>query len=266
VLDRANFNQMLNEYHITMSGLVNQDSAVQLGNLLGPSAMIFIRVGDYHYSESASHHTEDVLKIVKWVPKKVGTKEVYTRDGKGLVTVSFTITDLRTGRILISPSITQAATTRTSVDNLPPAPEIDGESLLTQARGLVTRAFIEMITPHSVDVELILLSDSDIPELSRGIDYAKNGSWNYALSNFKDAVTKRQGSENIDKAYFDLGVAYEYSNDFKNALEMLNKAYSFKPDDTYAAEISNCKSREAKYKELQEQLQTQDSNSPALQQ
>lgn len=255
VLDRAHLDQMMQEYHLTMSGLVNQDSATQLGNLIGASALIFGRVEEYHYAENTSHHTENVYDIVKWVPKKVGTKEVYTRNGKGTVEVSFTITDLTTGRILISPSITQSASTQTSVDNQPPAPEINQEDLLATARRQVISRFMDMITPHSVSAQVVLLNDSDIPELDRGIDYAKNGSMNYAIENFISAVKNHQGNKNIDKAYFDLGVAYEYANNFKDGLEMLNKAYSIKPDPRYANEISHCKSMEANYTKLQEQLQ-----------
>ena len=249
VLDRANLNQVLQEYHLTLSGLVDQQSAAKLGQLIGAAALVFARVADYKYNES-------IYRGDPWKDKKGNTHQTIQRTGVGTVTVDFKITDLTTGRILISPNITQEATAYTSADNQYP-PDIDRESLLAAARTKVISRFMAMIAPHWVDVRVALLSDSDIPELSRGIDYAKQGAWDQAIANFSNGIKNHQGNENLHKAYFDLGVAYEYTNDFKDALEMLNKAYSFKPDDLYANEIRNCKSREAEYNRLQQQLQNE---------
>ena len=249
VLDRANLNQVLQEHHLTLSGLVDQQSAAKLGQLIGAAALVFARVADYKYNES-------IYRGDPWKDKKGNTHQTIQRTGVGTVTVNFKITDLATGRILISPNITQEATAYTSADNQYP-PDIDRERLLARARTTVISRFMAMIAPHWVNVRVALLSDSDIPELSRGIDYAKQGAWDQAIANFSNEIKNHQYNENLHKAYFDLGVAYEYTNQFKDALEMLNRAYSFKPDDLYANEIRNCKLREAEYIRLQQQLKNE---------
>ncbi len=45
----------------------------------------------------------------------------------------------------------------------------------------------------------------------------------------------------LHKAYFNLGVAFEYNHDFEKALTSLRLADELAPQEGYAAEIDHCK-------------------------
>src|SRR5260370_39198305 len=73
--------------------------------------------------------------------------------------------------------------------------------------------------------------DSDIPQLEGGIGWAGRGGWKKAQDAFNDAVQSAEKNvklkaPQVAKAYWNLGLAYEYAGDYDKATNMINKAYS----------------------------------------
>ncbi len=246
VLDRTNLDKILREHNLSASGLVDEKTAAEFGQLIGAAAMVFGRVADYKYDEK-------VTKGDPWTDKGGKYHQYYYRKGESKVTVNFKIIDLTTGKLLVSKSITQGGVIETSADNQQPE-AIDRDNLLAFARKLVVKDFMKKIAPYQEIVRMYLKSDSDLPELEKGISFAKAGQWDRAIENFKLATEKYPGNENLHKAYYDLGVAYMYNQMFKESIDALNKAYELKADEDYLTEIQNCKNMESEYKKLQEQL------------
>jgi len=246
VLDRANLDKILREHNLSASGLVDEKTAAEFGQLIGAAAMVFGRVADYKYDEKLE-------KGEPWTDKKGGRHQTFTRYGSSKVTVNFKITDLTTGKLLVSKSITHGGEAKTYADNQQPD-AIDRDNLFAFARKAVIQDFMKKVAPYTEYVKMYLKSDSDIPELEKGISLAKAGQWDRAIENFKSATEKYPGNENLHKAYYDLGVAYMYNQMFKESIDALNKAYELKADEDYLTEIQNCKNMESEYKKLQEQL------------
>ena len=246
VLDRSNLDKIIREYSLSMSELIDEKTALQLGNLLGTAALIFARVADHRYGEQ-------VLEGEPYKDKEGRTHVRYTREGKARVTINFRITDLTTGRFVFSRDITHTALGQTSAVDGRPA-RIDDEDLLKSARRSVVQQFVRRISPYWEHVNVRLLTDSELPELESGISFAKIREWDKAIEVFKSAGEKYVGHESRHKAFYNLGVAYEYSTRFEEAVAALQRAHELDPDDDYLAEIESCRRREREYKKLQEQL------------
>jgi tetratricopeptide (TPR) repeat protein len=57
----------------------------------------------------------------------------------------------------------------------------------------------------------------------------------------------------IAKAYFNMGLAYQYSDQHDKALEAFNKSYTIDPSSDCAKEIANCKRLRYEKRKLDEQ-------------
>lgn len=245
VIDRQNLDKILREHNLNMSALTNDKEAAQMGEMLGSSALIFGRVSDYSYKE-------EVTKGDPYKDNKGNTHQYYYRNGLAHVRVNFKITDLTTGKILISKDIEASTTANTSADNQQPS-NIDQEPMFSLARNIIIGDFMKKIAPYTERIKTSLYKDGDMPELEQGINMTLVDNWQETVSLFKTAVEKYKGTENAYKAYFNLGWAYEYTQAFPEAKENLNKAYSLKNDSDIANEIANCKRLEVEYKKLLEQ-------------
>ena len=112
----------------------------------------------------------------------------------------------------------------------------------------IIRRFIGEISPHELWVEVRLFKDSDMPELEQGIGSARIGKWKEAIGLFLSAIEKHPGHENLHKAYYNAGVAYEYDHQYSFALEHLEKAFQIKGNDEYLFELHRCRRYQQEYR------------------
>ncbi|MEX2116491.1 MAG: tetratricopeptide repeat protein [Bacteroidota bacterium] len=87
-----------------------------------------------------------------------------------------------------------------------------------------------------------------MPELRQGILQAKTGRWKESLAIFLDAIDRYRGYENLHKAYFDAGVAYEYTHQYSLAREFMERALDLSPERDYEDELRRCIRYEQEWK------------------
>lgn len=124
---------------------------------------------------------------------------------------------------------------------------ITGDPYSSLREDLVAR-FIAEISPRELEVEVTLFEDSDMPELERGILQAKAGRWKESLAIFLDAVDHYRGYEDVHKAYFNAGVAYEYTHQYSLAREFMERALTLSPESEYEEELRRCIRYEQEWK------------------
>jgi len=122
----------------------------------------------------------------------------------------------------------------------------------------VVDRFMKSIVPHQEFMYANFQKDSDIPQLEGGIGWAERGEWKKAQDAFNDAVQSAEKnvklkSPQVAKAYWNLGLAYEYAGDYDKANNMINKAYSLSNDRDMLGEVDNIKRLQADAKRLAEQ-------------
>ena len=109
--------------------------------------------------------------------------------------------------------------------------------------------FMKMIAPYTVYIQ-VKFEKSKLPESEAGVNFAKQGLWNDAVEQFKLAKNKNPTET---ATWYNLGLAYEYSFMFRQAMDALKEANKIKPSEKYITEISNVKHLQAERKKLEQQ-------------
>ncbi len=242
VLDRQHLGQILDEHDLTYAGLVDNNTAVEMGKLIGSAALVFGRVGKHHYDEQLTHSD--------YRDKEGRSHRSYKREGIAQVELSLQVTDLRTGAIIAVRKISESAKEREmNTDEYPP--KIDSSLLLKRARSQALEAFMHDIAPYQVRERVTLLTDDEVPELKEGVAMVKIGNWNDGIECFQRATKSAPANS---KCFYNLGVAYEYTFQFDKAIENLKKAYQMENKSQYMKELGRCKRLQTEHEQLQKQL------------
>lgn len=242
VLDRQHLEKIFEELKLTFTGVIDENTAVELGKLLGSSAFVFGRVSNHSYSENTTYDD--------WKDKKGNSHRSYERKGIANVSVSLQVTDLTTGKIVAIKKIDESSSDeKRETDKTPEG--IDSNGLLRNARGKVIGIFMKSIAPYTVYESVKLLTDKKLPDLQAGINMAKIGDWDKAVEIFQKATND---FPEMSITHYNLGVAYEYTWNFDKAEIELKKAYELEAKKQYMDELTRCRRLALERKKLEEQL------------
>ena len=248
VLDRQHMNSIMRELSLSASDLADPSKAAKLGKVMTAGALIYGDV-DEQYREVPS---EDRIK------NKDGTITViYKLRGETRTRATFKIVDVATGRLMIAKTYEERRDDTNSGYNKRPEP-IDRDALERSARRGVLERFMRAIVPHQEYVTASFQKDSDIPQLEGGIGWAERGDWKKAQATFSQAIADGQKnpkikSEQLAKAYWNLGLAYEYAGDYDGATATVQKAYELSNDKDMLRELDNIRRLQDEAKRVSEQ-------------
>ncbi len=107
-------------------------------------------------------------------------------------------------------------------------------------RERLARIFATSLHLHPETRFVGLLEEKEIPELKDGIEFVRRRNWTAAIAKFQAGAENHPNSKSLHKAYFNLGVAFEYNHEFDRALTSLRLADELAPQEKYAAEIDHC--------------------------
>ncbi len=244
VLDFNNLNAILREHNLSLNAVTEGTSVREATEVLGATALIS---GDIITDDYA----EDVKKGKKYTDDKGKSHVIMTLVGKGTISVNFQITDLTTGKIIYLKNIKKTREKgESAADRKPKFDDDEINSLMASVRADVVNSFIDKIIPHQYKVSVEMLEDDELPQMKRGIDYASMGEWGFAADIFKQEAEKPVKAEAKSKAYYNLGVCYQYSLRFDDAVRAYDKALSLYPDELYSNSIRKCRQMEEDYKKL----------------
>ncbi len=243
IVDRANVDRIMKEHKLNLSGAVDEKTAPQLGKLVGAEVLVFGNVSTYKY---------DVHKSTGKPRTDSKGKPSVTYQVKGLsrVTLSFQVVNLATGVVLAAKTISRESEKENTGNEAWPS-EPDRDAVMGASAHDAVTIFVRMITPSTEYVEVTFARrDSDIPELERGINFARIGQWKDAVDQFKIATEKNPSHQG---AFWNLGLAYEYSTQFDKAEESFRKADNIKPCEKCIKEIANVRRLAEERRKLDEQ-------------
>lgn len=251
VVNRKRMNQIMKELKLSQSDLADSGNTIKLGKLMCASALIAGHT-EGNYKETTSRKQGKCYK-----DKKEYTCTTYYRKGIFSTSGSIDVIDVQTGEIIRSKVLSAVHNKSTSATDAAP-PSIDKGSLASAALSENLQTFMKAITPWNEMVSVPFKSDTNIPDLEHGIHLAKIGELNEAVKIFQFAAKAAEGNEKIKpnsiaKAYWNLGLACEYSCDYDNAVAAFKKAYVLNPKDEYRKEIKNARKLKAEKKKLDEQ-------------
>ena len=232
VVDRQHMDKVMRELQISSTDLADPNSAAKLGKVVTAGALIFGDVTREYREHTGEDHTKD---------KDGNTHTVYKVTGEMHVRATFKITDVSTGKLIIAKTYEEKRDDTNRGFDKRPDP-IDRDSLERAARQAVVERFMKAIVPHQEYQYANFRKDGDIPQLEGGIGWAERGDWKKAQEAFNMAAQDAEKnlklkSDQIAKAYFDLGLAYEYAGDYERATQTVRKAYELSQDKSMLREL-----------------------------
>jgi tetratricopeptide (TPR) repeat protein len=250
VLDRQHMTGVMRELRLSASDLAEPTNAAKLGKVMIAGALIYGDV-DESYGEAPSDER---------VNNKDGSvTHVHRLRGELTMRATFKIVDVATGRLLIAKTYEERRADTTVGYDRRPEP-VDVPTLERAARNAVVDRFMRAILPHQEYVTAHFQKDSDLPQLEGGIGWAERGEWKKAQDSFTAAIADSQKnpkvkSDQLAKAYWNLGLAYEYSGDYDKATTTVQKAYDLSTDRSMLAELDNIKRLQLESRRVAEQTQ-----------
>jgi tetratricopeptide (TPR) repeat protein len=248
VVDRQHMDKVMKELQLSSTDLADPGSAAKLGKVITAGAMIFGDVTQNFREFPSEEHYQDDKKV---------NHTVYMTKGEFYVRSTFKIVDVATGRLIIAKTYEEKRDdTNRAVDKRPNP--IDRYGLERSARAAIIDRFMKAIVPHQEFMQANFAKDGDIPQLEGGIGWAERGDWKKAQDTFNDAVGAAEKnvklkSGQVAKAYWNLGLSYEYAGDYDKANDMINKAYTLSNEKDMLNELDNIKQLQADAKKLSEQ-------------
>lgn len=232
ILERSAVDSLMQEHQLNASGLVNSDSAAQLGKFTGATALIVGQVTKYHAEQKLSSKVERTPE---------GPKTWYQRNGTASLAVSFKIVDVQAGKVIaITPYSDVLALQEPGRDlwsSEAPA-EINMDGVLLNLRQNAVSTFVRSIAPYQITFDVELESDSDLPALEEGNKSARIGEWAEAEASYRKAVELMPLHAG---AHYNLGVALRSQGKFDAALAELKLAFKNKDSTKYQKEIDMTK-------------------------
>lgn len=248
VLDRTHLAKILEEQGLAQTGLIDESSAAQIGNIIGAAVFVFGRIQHDKYDETTS--TGKVR-----TDKKGKTHQPHYRDGEYNLSVNVKVIDIQTAKILGVKTVSARRIQRKTADNKP-APEVDPNALYRQCINDISSQFLKVVSPYEANVRADFETDGDLPEVDKAITMFRIGEWDDGLNLLTKATEKKGLDKEVRaKAFYNLGLAQTYSGEFEAALENLKKALMLESDSSrYQRAIQNVKLEQEKAERLKEQL------------
>lgn len=240
VVDRENLDRLMSEHRLSLAGVIDKDTAAQVGKLSGASALIF--------GNSNVNYNQRSWRSKLYQNKDGSTYRFFYKEGKAKMNTNLRVVDLATGKILAVKSISEVGRSEVGDKNRWPE-DVDRQAVISKAAHKTVNVFMKMIAPYTVYVS-VNFESTKTPAGESGVKFAKNGMWAEALEQFKLAA---KSSPNRAEAWYNLGLGYEYNYEYDEAIKALKKANQIKPSSKYIGEITSVKRLEAEQQKLAQQ-------------
>jgi len=233
---------------LSASDLADPNNASKLGKQITANALIFGNVDERYKEDRADEGFTDKQNVRHMIHKI---------RGEVTVNATFKVTDVSTGALIVAKTFEERRDDSNTGIDAAPSP-IDREGLTKEARRAILKRFLFAIVPHKEYLDANFFTEGDLPQLETGIGYARRGDWKKAQDTFNDAIQAAERNPKIKtsvvgKAYWNLGLSYEYAGEYAKASEMIDKAYKLTGEGDMLAELDNIKRLEEEAKKLAEQ-------------
>jgi len=245
VVDRNALDKIMKEMKLSQSGMVDPNTAAEVGKLIGAQGIYTGAVTQYnstegHYTEErseCSQHAQECDdkgkctqgKCIQWRKYNVNCTK---RSGYFAFTPK--LIEVQTGKIIYTRDINGSATSSGCTDGTPPK---SGSELVGQSITMAKAGFRKDIAPYYVVREIKLMDSTNgidsaaaKDKLKMGIEYAGKKRLDAACELWGEADTIAKNSPSI---VYNLGVCAESRGDVAAALPLYKKADKLlgKPDD-----------------------------------
>lgn len=260
IVDRYHLDTALDELDLQVSGLVNPNSAVQVGEMLGADALVFLKV-----RRCDTDHRKTIHTCTNYRTKRSYSCPKYHTEVE--IDGNLRVIDLRSGRILASKTFGGSASASDG-QNYP-----DAGDLLIDAEAMATKSIHRMFLPWTEQKNLVFFNDKACnlkaaAQLLRAGD--KHGALALSLENLKFCRSARDVKpKNLMHAHYNVGMAHFALGDHEEAIRYFNQALRLGGGNIVTSSIGECKrarqlaQRMAQYEEDSEALRAELAEAPS---
>lgn len=235
LVDRQNLDAMFQEMDFGLSGRIDPASAVELGEMLGPSVLILVRV--QRCAVEKQHLTDKRTSLTG------KTYYEYISRTSGWFKGTVRVTDLTTGRIFKTQTLDASVRKENSGDVRWPEYPSEFEvrdAFLADATAQVHRMFF----PWDERKELYFFNDDEC-DLRAAYELMEIGEIDSAADrseeNLEHCKTADVKPKFLARAYYNLGMTRFLQSRFDEALELLKTAHGVKSGDIISESITECR-------------------------
>jgi tetratricopeptide (TPR) repeat protein len=235
VIERQRIEDILSELDFGASGYLDSNTATQIGNILGPSALVFVNVHSQATEHSRSH------KVTK---TKKGSYTTYYAKTSAFFKASVQVVDLSTARIFSAKTVEHSSHSQNqSGDGYPEYPS--AYSVLNLAiqdgRQEVRRMFFSW-----TEVRKLVFFNDKRCNLKEAHQYLKIGDIDRALEiseqNLENCPDEKKSKpKNQARAHYNVGIIHFVLGNHEKALEFLTTAYQIKSGGIYREAVNECR-------------------------
>ena len=263
VLERTQLEKIMAEHRLTMTGLVDESQAAQIGKLLGVDA---IMLGSSAYSMSDAGEWYEYTEQVKTqVPGDSGKTVTVEQDVKRRafratrhvsLDVNYRIVEIATGRIVAAQSnrssrrlVSERPTPEEACTNLP-----EWRPALDAAADNIAASTVLQIAPYYV-YQSRKLEKGSAKNMQQALEYAKRGMMDDARGLWEQSANDQSAKAVKDRvaAMYNLGVYAELSDDLDKAESLFDQCYKLTGKGKYLDARAGIQGRKDELRRLREQ-------------
>jgi len=259
VVSRTALDKVMSEQNLSHSGLVDTRSAVRVGKMVGAQGLYVgqVTTAMYHDTPYKEARTECIERNKKGKCLSYRNYDVNCLKRTAELTVVPKLVDVETGQICYSETFKRTEESKGCSDTSAPK---NGEQMLTALRGSIIQTLGRQVAPHSENVDVKLLADSDDissdaakEKLKQGMAFAENNRMARACEIWEEGRSLAPSSISY---LHNLAVCAEADGNLEKAQAMLREADKklLKPNDIISASMARVEADLASKKKLQEQL------------
>jgi tetratricopeptide (TPR) repeat protein len=252
VIDRNNLQAILAEHNFNFSGYVDKNSAVSIGKIIGPSAMITVKVLRCQTEIKENLYVDEKHRNYKTKTDSIARAciartTVYLK-------VSIQTTDLTTGRIFTAHVLEYSPVRENKSYNGKPECPSPFE-VQAMAFNYLTSDVHRMFFSWSEYTDLYFMDDKN-GGLKEAFKALKAGDIAQAFELSKKNLEKCKNTPDIKEkilahAYYNLGMMYFIQNEYDKAIEYFQESQKIRPGKIATESISECNRAKALSLEMQ---------------
>ncbi|OFY43690.1 MAG: hypothetical protein A2X18_09605 [Bacteroidetes bacterium GWF2_40_14] len=252
VIDRENLKAILAEHDLNLSGYVDRNSAVSIGKIIGPSALISIKVLRCQTEQNDKLYVDE--KKRDYQTKKDYVERVFIARTTVFLKVSLQTTDLTTGKIFTARVLDYSPTLENR--STKGRPELPSEVAVQEiALKSLTSDVHRMFFPWEERTDLYFMDDKE-GGLKDAFKALKSGLINEAFDlsqkNLEFCKNNPQLKEKIlAHAYYNMGMMYFIKNMFDQAIENFQASQRLRPGSIVTESINECNRANSLAREMQ---------------
>ncbi len=253
VIEREEISKILEEQALSLSGVIDETAAAEIGKLLGAEGLV-MGSGTYSVTDKGEWETYKEKKVEKKrfrisrnVDVKLILKIVNVTTGSIVASTTNTLSNGRNNRVPSNAS----ATGKDEAEALKNVP--DWRPIVDDLVNKILNQTIQQIAPHYV-TESRDIEEGESSVMEAAVEYAKRGLWEDARDLF-EAVLEDPKSEKDDRiaATYNLGLYYEIGGQLDEAEEYFDKSFKMSGDSKFLDARARIQQRRKEIQRLEEQ-------------